>query len=337
VQQRLDFVIRKLGFSVLTLVAVLIFNFFLFRIVPGDPVQMIISPRMRPETRDRIRHEYGLDKPVWLNVDEAKATGNAGAVFDSQFFYYVRNLARGDLGESFSQRQPVAELIGNRLGPTLLLIATGQIAGVVFGSMLGLVAAWKKKSLIDGAAMFVGLTVWALPAFWLGIILLIMARGHLPMGGLMRPGSSYPSDWAKVQDIARHLALPATTLALLLFGAYMLVVRNTTLEVLAEDYILTAKAKGLSAWRVLKDHALKNASLPLVTIIALDLGYALGGTIQVETIFSWPGIGRLMFDSIGHRDYPVLQGVFLILAIGVIGANFLADLTYVILDPRVKA
>jgi peptide/nickel transport system permease protein len=117
----------------------------------------------------------------------------------------------------------------------------------------------------------------------------------------------------------------------------MLVVRNTTLEVLAEDYILTAKAKGLSAWRVLKDHALKNASLPLVTIIAMDLGYALGGTIQVETIFSWPGIGRLMFDSIGHRDYPVLQGVFLVLAIGVIGANFLADLTYVILDPRVKA
>jgi peptide/nickel transport system permease protein len=337
VQGRLDFIIRKLGFSVLTLIAVLIFNFFLFRIVPGDPVQMIVSPRMRPETRERIRHDYGLDKPIWFNFEEARASGSVRAVFDSQFFYYVRNLTKGELGESFRQRRPVAELIGNRLWPTVLLIVTGEVAGIVFGSVLGLIAAWKKKSAIDAAAMFVGLTAWALPAFWLGIILLIMARGHLPMGGLMTPGTIYSSNWEKIQDIGSHLVLPAATLALLLFGAYMLIVRNTTLEVLAEDYILTAKAKGLSPLRVLRDHALKNVSLPLVTIIAMDLGYALGGTIQIETIFSWPGVGRLMFDSIGQRDYPVLQGVFLILAVGVISANFLADLTYVILDPRVKA
>jgi len=337
VQGRLDFIIRKLGFSVLTLIAVLIFNFFLFRIVPGDPVQMIVSPRMRPETRERIRHDYGLDKPIWFNFEEARASGSVRVVFDSQFFYYVRNLTKGELGESFRQRRPVAELIGNRLWPTVLLIVTGEVAGIVFGSVLGLIAAWKKKSAIDAAAMFVGLTAWALPAFWLGIILLIMARGHLPMGGLMTPGTIYSSNWEKIQDIGSHLVLPAATLALLLFGAYMLIVRNTTLEVLAEDYILTAKAKGLSPLRVLRDHALKNVSLPLVTIIAMDLGYALGGTIQIETIFSWPGVGRLMFDSIGQRDYPVLQGVFLILAVGVISANFLADLTYVILDPRVKA
>lgn len=336
-QQRLDFIVRKLAFSVLTLIAVLIFNFFLFRIVPGDPVQMISSPRMRPETRDRIRQQFGLDKPIWFNMEGARQSGALRDVFDSQFFYYVRNLSRGELGESFRQRRPVAELVGNRLGPTVLLIATGEIIGILFGTLLGLIAAWKKRSLIDASAMFVGLSAWALPAFWLGIILLILARGHLPMGGLMTPGSVYTSTWDQVGDIARHLVLPATTLALLLFGAYMLVVRNTTLEVLAEDYILTAKAKGLSSIGVLRDHALKNASLPLVTIIALDLGYALGGTIQIETIFSWPGIGRLMFDSIGQRDYPVLQGVFLVLAVGVIGANFLADLTYVILDPRVKA
>jgi peptide/nickel transport system permease protein len=337
VQQRLDFIIRKLSFSLVTLIGVLVFNFFLFRIVPGDPVQMIVSPRMRPETRDRIREQYGLDKPIWFNLPAAQASGQFTDVFDSQFFHYARNLAQGELGESFRQRRPVAELIVNRLGPTVLLIGTGEVTGILFGTCLGLVAAWKKRSLVDAAAMFVGLSAWALPAFWLGIILLILARGHRPMGGLMTPGTIYTSTWAQVQDIASHLALPATTLALLLFGAYMIIVRNTTLEVLAEDYILTAKAKGLSALRVLRDHALKNASLPLVTIIALDLGYALGGTIQIETIFSWPGIGRLMFDSIGQRDYPVLQGVFLILAVGVIGANFLADLTYVILDPRVKA
>jgi peptide/nickel transport system permease protein len=185
--------------------------------------------------------------------------------------------------------------------------------------------------------MFIGLTTFSLPAFWLGIIFLTLARGHLPMGSIATPGMIYGSNWEKVYDVARHLILPAGTLAILLFGAYMLVVRNITLEILAEDYILTAKAKGLGAIRVLRDHALKNAALPLVTVIALDLGYALGGTIQIETIFSWPGLGRLMFESIGQRDYPVLQGVFLILAVGVIGANFLADLTYAFLDPRVKA
>jgi len=337
VHQRLDFVIRKLAFSLITLIAVLCFNFFLFRIIPGDPVSMVLSPRMKPSTRERIREVYGLDKPVWLNISKARATGDIKDAFDSQFFNYVRNLTHGELGESFRQRRPVAELIKARLGPTVLLIATGEIAGILFGTFLGLIAAWKKRSFVDAASMFVGLSIWALPAFWLGIILMIMARGHLPMGGFITPGTIYPNLWGKLVDIGKHLILPALTLGLMMFGAYMLLVRNTTLEVLAEDYILTARAKGLTYLQILKDHALKNASLPLVTLIALDLGYALGGTIQIETIFSWPGIGRLMFDSIGQRDYPVLQGVFLILAIGVIGANFLADLAYVILDPRVKA
>ena len=334
---RLDFVVRKGLFSTLTLIAVLIFNFFLFRIIPGDPVQMIVSPRMRPETRERIREQYGLDKPIWINSAQFGETGDFSDLFDSQFVRYVQNLLQGNLGESFRQKKPVAELIGNRIGPTALLILAGEITGIVFGSVLGIVAAWKKGTAIDTSALILGLTAWALPAFWLGLMLLIAARGHLPSGGFITPGTIYESKIDEWIDIGRHLVLPATTLALLLFGAYMLVVRNSSLEVLAEDYILTAKAKGLSAVRVLKDHALKNASLPLVTIIAMDLGMAMGGTIQIETIFSWPGIGRLMFDSIAQRDYPVLQGVFLILAVGVIAANFLADLTYVVLDPRVKA
>jgi peptide/nickel transport system permease protein len=175
-----------------------------------------------------------------------------------------------------------------------------------------------------------------MPPFWLGIILLTFARGMLPSGGFITLGVSYASTLERWLDIGKHLVLPASTMALLLFGAYVLVVRNSTLEVLSEDYILTAKAKGLSSLRTLWSHALKNASLPLVTVIALDLGYALGGAIQIETIFSWPGVGRLMFDAIAQRDYPVLQGVFLLLAVSVIAANFLADLTYNLLDPRVK-
>ena len=336
-EQRLDFILRKLAFSIFTLIFVLIFNFFLFRIVPGDPVSMMVVPNMKPESVEHLRHAFGLDKPIWLNIDDARATGEISTVFDSQFFHYIRSLANGEMGISFRQKRPVIEVIGDRLGATVLLIVTGQIFGIIFGVFLGLIAAWKKKSIIDSATMFVGLTAWALPAFWVGIILLLLGRGHLPMAGMETPGAFFANEWEKYVDIARHLVLPATTMALMMFGAYMLVVRNTTLEVLAEDYILTAKAKGMRPFRILRDHALKNASLPLVTIIALNLGYALGGTIQIETIFSWPGLGRLMFDSIGLRDYPVLQGVFLVLAVAVIGANFLADLTYVMLDPRVKA
>lgn len=334
---RIDYVIRRAAFSLITLAAVLIFNFALFRIVPGDPVAMIVSPRMRPETRELIREQYGLDKPVWLNVEAAQEMGNLGAVFDSQFFYYVRNLTRGNLGVSFRQKKPVAELIAARLGPTVLLILAGQCTAIAFGTLFGVIAAWKAKSKIDVITLLVGLTVGSLPSFWLGIILLTIARGYFPAGGYVTLGVTFASPLERWLDIAHHLVLPAFTLALLLFGSYVLVVRNSSLEVLAEDYILTAKAKGLSEARVLWSHALKNASLPLATVIALNLGYSLGGSIEIETIFSWPGIGRLMFDSIAQRDYPVLQGVFLLLAVSVIGANFLADLTYLFLDPRVKA
>jgi len=270
-------------------------------------------------------------------VEAARETGEWRDAFDSQFFRYVSNLAQGNLGDSFRQRQPVADLIRARLGPTILLILAGEVIGILIGTVLGVIAAWKARSKIDALALVIGLTAWALPPFWLGIVLLILARGTLPAGGYMTLGVTFDSTLAQWLDIGKHLILPASTMALLLFGGYLLVVRNSSLEVLAEDYILTAKAKGLSSVRVLWSHALKNASLPLVTLIAIDLGIALGGTIQIETIFSWPGVGRLMFDAISQRDYPVLQGVFLLLAVAVIGANFLADLVYVLLDPRVKA
>ena len=328
--------LRRVLFNVITLAVVITFNFFLFRIVPGDPVAMIASPRMRPETRELIREQYGLDKPLWLNYQAMREKGKVSAIFDSQFYYYLKNISQGNLGLSFRQKAPVAELIGARVGPTVLLILTGQIIGILFSTIIGIIAAWKARSKIDAAALFIGLFAWSMPPFWLGIILLTFARGYLPSGGYITLGVTYSNVIERWLDIGKHLVLPASTMALLLFGAYVLVVRNSTLEVLSEDYILTAKAKGLSPMRVLWKHALKNASLPLVTVIALDLGAALGGAIQIETIFSWPGVGRLMFEAIAQRDYPVLQGVFLLLAISVIAANFLADLTYSLLDPRVE-
>ncbi len=334
---RIGYLLRKAAFGLVTLAVVLTFNFALFRIVPGDPVAMIVSPRMKPETRELIRVQYGLDKPVWLNIEAVRETGQLTAVFDSQFFHYLQNLAQGNLGVSFRQKQPVSELISARLGPTLLLMFTGQILAILVGTLLGAAAAWKARGVIDAGALGVGLTLFALPAFWLGIVLLTLGQGIFPSGGYETIGAMFDSELERWLDIGKHLVLPAATLALLLFGGYMLIVRNSTLEVLAEDYVLTAKAKGFTQMRILRSHALKNAALPLVTIIALNLGVALGGMIEIETIFSWPGLGRLMFDAIGQRDYPVLQGVFLLLAVGVIVANFLADLTYVYLDPRVKA
>jgi len=334
--KNIENILRRVLFSLITLAAVLTFNFFLFRIVPGDPISMIASPRMKPETREMIREQYGLDKPIWFNIPAMREQGAFSALFDSQFSYYLKNTFQGELGQSFRQKVPVAELISARLGPTVLLIMAGEITGILFGTVLGIIAAWKARSKIDAAALFIGLIAWSMPPFWLGIILLTLGRGYLPSGGYITLGATYANTFERWLDIGRHLVLPASTMALLLFGAYVLVVRNSTLEVLSEDYILTAKAKGLSSIGALWKHALKNASLPLVTVIALDLGYALGGAIQIETIFSWPGLGRLMFDSIAQRDYPVLQGVFLLLAISVILANFLADLTYSVLDPRVE-
>jgi peptide/nickel transport system permease protein len=334
--KNLENVFRRALFNIITLLVVITFNFYLFRIVPGDPVAMISSPRMRPETRELIREQFGLDKPLWLNTEAFRESSKISSLFDSQFSLYLKNLTQGNLGLSFRQKQPVSELIADRLGPTILLILAGEITGILFGTLIGVIAAWKARSSIDSLSLFFGLVAWSMPPFWLGIILLTFARGILPSGGYITLGVAHASTLERWLDIGKHLALPASTMALLLFGAYVLVVRNSTLEVLSEDYILTAKAKGLSSARTLLSHALKNASLPLVTVIALDLGYALGGAIQIETIFSWPGVGRLMFDAIAQRDYPVLQGVFLLLAVSVILANFLADLTYNLLDPRVE-
>jgi peptide/nickel transport system permease protein len=329
-------ILRRAFFGLITLAVVVTFNFYLFRIVPGDPVAMMASPRMKPETIELIRQQYGLDKPLWLNIDKMRQECNFFDLFESQYSYYLKNLAQGELGISFRQKKPVAELISTRIGPTVLLILTGEFIGIFFGTLLGIIAAWKARTKIDKTALFFGLVAWSMPPFWLGIILLTFARGYLPSGGYITLGVPFANNFERWLDIGRHLILPASTMALLLFGSYVLVVRNSMLEVLSEDYILTAKAKGLSSFQALWKHALKNASLPLVTVIALDLGYALGGAIQIETIFSWPGLGRLMFESIAQRDYPVLQGTFLLLAVSIIIANFLADLTYSLLDPRVE-
>jgi peptide/nickel transport system permease protein len=200
-------------------------------------------------------------------------------------------------------------------------------------------AAWKSRTAIDYTALLLALMAWSLPTFWLGIVLLFWGSRTLglPVGGMSTPGLSFASAWEQWADLGRHLAMPLLVQTIIYVGEYVLIMRSTMLDVLSEDYILTAKAKGLNAFEILKDHALQNAALPMVTIIALNLGFTVAGAIQIESVFSWPGLGLATFEAVIRRDYPMLQGTFLLLAVSVVLANLLADLTYSALDPRVKA
>jgi peptide/nickel transport system permease protein len=335
--ERSNYALRKVAFAVVTLAAVVVFNFLLFRILPGDPVKLIVhSPRMTQEAQERIRSTFGLDKPVWFDGQRLRQGDVLGAL-DTQFSAYLRNLLRGDLGISFASRRDVSELLRERAWRTVVLVTGGNVLAIVLGILFGLLAAWRRGSRIDTSILLVALFTWALPTFFLGIILLILARGHLPVGGMVTPGLKPEAGLAYWLDVGKHLILPTLTMAIVYTSEYVLIMRSGVMEVLAEDYILTAKAKGLNTLRILRDHALKNAMLPMVTIIALTLGYTVGGAIQVETVFSWPGLGRLMYEAVQKRDYPVLQGTFLLLAVSVIVANLLADLLYSVLDPRVQA
>lgn len=331
-----DYLFRKLIFALVTLCIVVVFNFFLFRILPGDPVKLLFrNPRLTQQVQETIRVQFGLDKPVWINSERLQA-GDVGRIFDSQFGAYIGNLLQGNLGVSFAQRSSVNQILSERVGRTVLLVFTGEFFAILIGMSVGMIAAWRRGTWADTAALLISLTTWALPTFFLGIILLVLARGILPTSGMVEPGAAQEGSLAYWLDVGRHLVLPTITLAVGSASAYMLIMRSSVVEVLAEDYILTAKAKGLSTVQILRDHALKNAMLPMVTIIALNLSYVVGGAIQVETVFSWPGIGRLIFDSVAKQDYPVLQGAFLLLAVSVILANLVTDLLYSVLDPRIK-
>jgi len=309
-----------------------VLNFFMFRVLPGDPAKAgIRDPRLNAAAQQAIRERFGLDKPLVINT--------AGNPFDSQFFRYFRNLLGGDLGISYNFNRPVADLLRERLRNTVLLVSLGQLLAIAIGLALGVLAAWRRGTALDAGALIFGLTTWSLPTFFLGIILLIVgsSRFGLPVGGIRTAGKAFATEWDRWIDIGRHLILPTITLTIIYLGEYLLIMRSSLLEVLGEDYILTAKAKGMTDGRILRDHALKNAMLPVVTIIALTLGFTIAGAIQVETVFSWPGLGSAIFEAVGRRDYPMLQGAFLLLAVSVVIANLSADLLYSFLDPRVNA
>ncbi len=340
---RYRYLLKKALWAIFTVMFVMVLNFFLFRILPGDPARAgIRDPRLKKEAVEAIRVRFGLDKPV-INCIEKLNPLEFGSCavnpLDTQFFIYANNLIHGELGYSYHTNRPVKDVLKERLWNTILLIGAGQVFSVLIGMFLGILAAWKARTPIDYTALLVSLLAWSLPTFWLGIILLFWGTNNLglPIGGKATPGGGFTTNWQAIQDIARHMVLPTLTYTIVFMGEYMLIMRSTLLEVLSEDYILTAKAKGLSTMQILKDHALKNAMLPMVTLIAINLGFTVAGAVQIETVFSWPGLGGAIYESVIRRDFPMLQGAFLLIAVSVILANLLADLTYSLLDPRVQA
>jgi peptide/nickel transport system permease protein len=336
--KRSVYVIQKLGFAVITVVIVIVFNFFLFRVLPGDPVKLILSdPRVPKEAQQQLRITFGLDKPVWLDVDRIKEGDIAGG-FDSQFTAYVKNLLHGNLGISFTKRSDVGKLLAERIWNSAILVFTGEALAIVFGTVLGLIGAWRRGTKVDTALLIWALFSSSMPAFFLGIILLFTFAGKtFPFAGMISTGIKPEEGLVYWVDVGRHLVLPALTMAIVYTGSYMMIMRGSVMDILCEDYIFTAKAKGLNSFRILCTHAFKNAILPMITMVALNLAYAVAGSIQVETVFSWPGVGRLMFEAVNKQDYPLLQGIFLFIAIFVVLANLLADLLYSVVDPRIRA
>ncbi len=339
--KRWRYLLGKIGWAVFTILFVLILNFFLFRVLPGDPARAgVRDPRLKKEAVEAIRIRYGLDKPV-INCFESLNPVKVGSCgvnpLETQFFIYVNNLLHGEMGISYHSNRPVADVLGERLWNTVVLIGAGQILAVIVGVIFGVFAAWKARTNIDYGALIISLVAWSLPTFWLGIILLFWGSNNgLPIGGMQTPGMSSQPFFVRLGDILSHMFLPTLTYTIVYMGEYMLIMRSSLLDVLSEDYILTAKAKGLNTFQILKDHALTNAMLPLVTVIAINLGFTMAGAVQIETVFSWPGLGGAIYEAVNRRDFPVLQGAFLLIAIGVIVANLLADLTYSYLDPRVQ-
>ncbi len=312
----------KIGAALLTLAFVLVFNFFLFRGL-GDPTtQLARLPQSTPEEIEKLKANYGLDKPLV-----------------GQFADYVGDTLTLDLGISQRTREPVWDEIKDAIPWTLLLVGTGTLFATVLGAWMGVVAATRRGKKTDEGFLGFSLFTYAAPEYWIGIILILVLAVAIPIfpaGQQMTPGVEFSSWFAEALNVADHLVLPAIAMTLLILGQYFLIMRSSMVDVLTEDFITVKRATGLPWHRVVSKHAVPNALLPLVTIAAIQFGAVAGGAITIETIFSWPGLGELSFDAINDKDFPVLQGTFLVFSVGVIFANLVADCLYFVLDPRVQ-
>ena len=316
------FVTGKVLGSLATLFFVICFNFFLFRVVEGDPVASLFRGRnLTVAQREALTKQFGLD-------------GSTG----EQFVRYLEQTAHLNLGRSYSTNQPVSKEIASKAWATIALVGISTLLSTVFGVLIGIAAAWRRRTKADYTATTFTMATYSMPDFWLGMLLLTafaVGLGWFPVGGIVDPNSD-ATGLAKLADQAKHMFLPALTLTLAYLGEYALVMRASLLDTMREDYLTLARAKGLRDVKVRNRHAVPNALLPVVTLAAINFGFILSGAIAVETIFSWPGLGFATYEAIHGPDLPMLQGLFLFFSASVILFNFFADILYAYLDPRVR-
>ncbi|MGV1791364.1 ABC transporter permease [Rhizobium sp. A37_96] len=312
--------LAKAGFILL---AVIVLTFVLVRLAPGDPALLLAGDQggSDPAFVAEIRQHLGLDGPI-----------------DVQLWHYLQAIVRLDFGTSYRDQRPVIDIVLERLPATLLLTVSAFVFSIVAGVGLGALAARRPGSAIDSIVTTISVAFFAMPMFWIGLVFIIVFAvklGWLPSYGMQTPSAAAKGGWAAFGNLAAHMVLPVLTLGLYYMSIHARVSRAALLQISDMDFIRTARAKGLPAWLVWRDHLLRNALLPTITVAALQAGQLIGGSILVETVFAWPGIGRLAFDSLASRDYNVLIAVFILSSFGVLIANLVADMAYRMIDPRI--
>jgi len=324
----LSFFLSRVGKALVVVLGVVIINFFLIRMAPGDPAAVLAGQAGASDAAyvEQLRTAFGLDKPVL-----------------TQLALYLKGVATLDLGFSYRNHVPVIDLIAERLPATFLLMSCAFVFSIVLGVLLGVVAArarydnrgrWLDSVVTSGA-----LLLYATPLFWLslmGILLFSVLLGWLPAFGMETVGANL-TGWARVGDIAEHLVLPVITLGCFFMAVYVRLTRASMLEVIGMEFVKTARAKGVAPGRVIRAHVLRNALLPVITFAGIQLGQMAGGAVLTETVFAWPGIGRLMFDALLQRDYQLLLGIFLVTSVLVVVFNVITDIIYRLVDPRIGA
>jgi peptide/nickel transport system permease protein len=318
---------RYLGHRILlaipVVLGIVVLNFFLIHLAPGDAASVLAgeSGAASPEYLEQLRQKFGLDQPL-----------------GTQFLVYLTNMLHLNLGYSFRNDSPVTDLILDRLWPTGLLMLTAFGAALVAGTLLGLIAATRRNSWRDSVISLVSLVAYATPGFWLGLMMIVVFAIHLgwlPTSGFDTVGAD-TEGWDQVWDVARHLVMPAIALSLFYLAVYARVMRASVLEQVGMDYVTTARAKGQTETRIMTGHVLRNALLPVVTMAGVQAGNLIGGSIVVETVFGWPGIGTLAFNALQSRDLNLLLGIFFVSACLVVLVNLAVDLIYTALDPRTE-
>lgn len=322
-QRSLAYAARRLLQAVPTVLVIVALNFLLLKLAPGDAAEVLAGEAgsATPEFMAQLRQTFGLDQPVAM-----------------QLLLYVKNIVSFDLGFSFRHNMPVADLIGSRLFPTLLLMVTVLLLAVVVGTVLGAFAARNLNRWQDNLISMLTVLAYATPVFWAGLMLIVVFSinlGWFPTSGMQKV-AAFHEGWAKVRDIAHHLVLPAVTLTMFYMALYARLMRASVLEQFSMDYVVTARAKGLTERQIARRHVLRNAVLPVLTMAGVQVGALLGGAVVVETVFAWPGLGLLAYESLFARDLNLLLGIFFVCTCLVVVVNLVVDVAYSLLDPRIE-